>query len=87
MCAAGGGLNDGSGCQGIWCLPESSAQTFPGTARALSSIIGELFINNVLVRNHFIIVMIRWTGLAPWGFPFTGGLMNSLFQVALYLPS
>ena len=27
-----------------------------------------IFIDNLLVRNHFIIVMIRWTGLAPWGF-------------------
>jgi len=26
----------------------------------------ELFIDNLLVRLHFIIVMIRWTGLAPW---------------------
>jgi len=26
----------------------------------------ELFIDNLLVRIHFTIVMIRWTGLAPW---------------------
>jgi len=26
----------------------------------------EFFIANLLVRIHFIIVMIRWTGLAPW---------------------
>jgi len=25
----------------------------------------EFFIENLLVRIHFIIVMIRWTGLAP----------------------
>ena len=25
------------------------------------------FFDNLLVRIHFIIVMIRWTGLAPWG--------------------
>ena len=33
-------------------------------------------IDNLLVRIHLIIVMIRWTGLAPWGFesPFPGGL-------------
>jgi len=24
--------------------------------------------DNLLVRSHFIIVMIRWTGLAPWEF-------------------
>ena len=36
---------------------------------------GEFFIDNLLVRIHFIIVMIRWTGLAPWQveFPFPAG--------------
>ena len=28
----------------------------------------EFFIDNLLVRIHVIIVMIRWTGLAPWEF-------------------
>ena len=28
----------------------------------------EFFIDNLLVRIHFIIVMIRWPGLAPWEF-------------------
>ena len=28
----------------------------------------ECFIDNLLVRVHFIILMIRWTGLAPWEF-------------------
>jgi hypothetical protein len=34
----------------------------------------ELFIDNQLVRIHFVSVMIRWTGLAPWRFefPFSG---------------
>ena len=36
----------------------------------------EFFIHNLLVRIHFIIVMSRWTGLAP-----------TLFQVAVHLPS
>ena len=26
----------------------------------------EFVIDNLLVRIHFIIVIIRWTGLAPW---------------------
>ena len=26
----------------------------------------EFFVDNLLVRIHFIILMIRWTGLAPW---------------------
>ena len=30
----------------------------------------EIFIVNLLVRIYFIIVMIRWTGLAPWEFEF-----------------
>ena len=36
-------------------------------------------IDNLLVRNHFIIVMIRWTGLAPWEFefPFPGNLTST----------
>ena len=35
---------------------------------------GEFFIDNLLVRIQFIIVMIRWTGLAPLEFelPFPG---------------
>jgi len=39
----------------------------------------ELFIDNLLVRIHFIIAMIRWTGLAPWGFefPFPGSLTST----------
>jgi len=40
----------------------------------------EFFIDNLLARIHFIIVKIRWTGLASWEF-------ESLFQVALHLPS
>jgi len=39
----------------------------------------EFFIDNLLVRIHFIIVMIRWTGLAPWEFefPFPGILIST----------
>ena len=38
----------------------------------------EFFIDNLLIRIHFIIVMIRWTGLAPWEFefPFPGSLTS-----------
>jgi len=37
------------------------------------------FIDNLLVRIHFIIVMTRWTGLAPWEFefPFPGSLTST----------
>ena len=36
----------------------------------------EFFIDNLLVQIHFIFVMTRWTGLAPWEFkfPFPGSL-------------
>ena len=39
----------------------------------------ELFIDNLMVRIHFIIVMM-WTGLAPWEFelPFPGSLTSTL---------
>ena len=39
----------------------------------------EFFIDNLLVRIHFIIVMIRWSGLAPWEFefPFPGSLTST----------
>ena len=39
----------------------------------------EFFIGNLLVRTHVIIVMIRWTGLAPWEFefPFPGSLTSN----------
>ena len=44
----------------------------------------EFFIDNLLVRVHFIIVMIRWTGLAPWEFelPFPGGLISTFLVLA-----
>ena len=40
----------------------------------------EFFIDNLLVQIHFIIVMIGWTGLAPWNFefPFPGSLAIDL---------
>jgi len=47
-----------------WPLAESSQGEMGGPER-------ELFIDNLLVRIHFIIEMIRWTGLAPLEFEFT----------------
>ena len=45
-----------------------------------------VFNDNLLVRIQFVMVMIRWAGLAPWEFEKTGlaknTLLNSLFQVA-----
>ena len=39
----------------------------------------KFFIDNFLVRIHFVIVMIKWTGLAPWKFefPFPGSLTST----------
>jgi len=39
----------------------------------------ELCIEDLLVRIHFMIGMIRWTGLAPWDFecPFPGSLTST----------
>jgi len=37
---------------------------------SVSSSEREFFVDNLLVRIHFIMVMIRWTGLAPWDFEF-----------------
>ena len=40
----------------------------------------QFFTDNLLVRIPFIIVMIRWTGLAPWEieFPFRAGTARRL---------
>ena len=42
----------------------------------------ELFIDNLLVRIHFIIEVIRWTGLAPceFEFPFPGSLTSTFLE-------
>ena len=47
----------------------------------------EFLIDNLLVRVHCIIVMIQWTGLAPWefAFPFPGSLTIALLRVAANL--
>ena len=42
----------------------------------------EFFNDNLLVPTHFFIVMIRWTGLAPWAFKFPlPGSRTSTFLV------
>jgi len=45
------------------------------------------FIDNLLVRIHFIFVMIWWTGLAPWEFefPLPGSLTSTLHDVCVTL--
>jgi len=46
----------------------------------------EFFIGNLLVRIHFIIVMIRWAGLALWEFqlPFRGSLTSAFLEATTH---
>ena len=55
-------------------LLKTLTRSCPGVGRER-----EFFIDNLLVRIHFIIVMIRWTGLVPWEFefPFPGSLTST----------
>ena len=51
-----------------------------------------IFVDNLLVRIRFIIVMIRWTGLAPWEFefPLPGSLTSTFLgpvQILQHPPS
>ena len=43
---------------------------------------GDFFIDNIFVRIHFIIVMMRWTGLALWEFhvPFPSSLTSTFLE-------
>ena len=43
----------------------------------------EFVVDNLLVRIHFIIVMNRWTGLAPWELelPFPGSLTSTFLRL------
>jgi len=53
--------------------------------RGRTSGVGEsvFVIDNLLVRIHCIIAMIRWTGLAPWEFefPFWGWMLSGLGSI------
>jgi len=54
--------------------------------KQVSTLERAFFLDNLLVRIHFIIVMIRWTGLAPWEFEFTfPGSLIFTFLVSLHL--
>ena len=44
----------------------------------------QFFIDNLLVRIDFVIVMIRWTGLAPW--EVEGCFHRALLQRRLWIP-
>ena len=67
---------------GFLCRTRLSWSPLCGPARSGCSMASgsEFFIDNLLVRAHFIIVVIRCTGLAPWGFqfPVPGSLTSTL---------
>jgi len=48
----------------------------------------EFFIDNLLVRIHFIIEMIWWTGLVPWEFEFPspGSLTSTFLRLKMLNP-
>ena len=54
-----------------WGRPEMSSERAGAFADMDGDCLPDLCIDNLLVRIHFIIVMIRWTGLAPWEFDFS----------------
>ena len=66
------------------CIPIKEATTRHGSSRER-----EFFIDNLLVRIHLIIVMIRWTGLAPWEFefPFPGSLTSTFLGSSTFCKS
>jgi len=45
----------------------------------------KFFVDSLLVRIHFIIEMVWWTGLAPWefGFPFPGSLISTFLVLRI----
>ena len=73
---------DGAIPAGSW-RPAPAARTRRSAAVGIPPAEREFFIDNLLVRIHFIIVMIRWTGLAPWEFefPFPGSLTSTFLGI------
>jgi len=62
--------------------PPHLAQHLPSPGKRQRGDDREFFIDNLMVRIHFIIVMIRWTGLAPseFEFPFPGSLTSTFLE-------
>ena len=77
-------------CQGTLksiCTRERSNQSPPTPETGGET---DFFIDNLLVRIHFVIVTIRWTGLAPVAdlqFRFPGGLTPTFLVTYFYLHS
>ena len=77
----GTAVKERPGAVGGNSMRTTDSQVFPQRLR-------ELFIYNLLVRIHFIIVMMRWTGLAPWEFEFSfPGSLTSIFLGSVRNPT
>ena len=69
--------------EGAWEKREESAVATPASLRICPpETEREFFVDKLLVRIHFVIMMIRWTGLAPLESKFTfPGSLTSTFLV------
>ena len=71
-------------CDSVWreCVSTSERES-PELDREAAKVEREFYIDNLLVRSHIFIVMIRWTGLAPWvfEFPFPGSPTSAPYAV------
>ena len=62
------------GCEAALCPPSREAPHQPPAPALIRET--QFFIDDLMVRIHFIFELIWWTGLAPWEFvfPFPGSL-------------
>ena len=56
-----------------WEVQRLGTSTEPAHCGLKRMSMRDFFIDNLLVRIHSIIKLIRWTGLAPWEFVCPGG--------------
>ena len=76
MGATFGLLEDSLPCSNVDLAKRDADDGLMETAACCGGVEREFLIDNLLVRIYFIIVMMKWTGE-----------LNSLFQIALHLPS
>ena len=64
------------------CVSTLLRQCVNASERQCVSRVREFFIDDLIIRIHFINAMIRWTGLAPWEFefPFPGSLTSTFLE-------
>ena len=62
--------------------PRPHTLNHPPDTRATSSLARELFLDNLVVRIHFIVEIIWWTGLALWEveFPLSSSLVSTFLN-------